>query len=282
MTVAAGGCPSRVSTVIATSNDTWVRDYGPLALIDDTGAALCDFPFNGWGGKYPADRDKAVTRTLHQCGLFGTAPLLRKSLVLEGGAVETDGQGTLLATRRSLVSESRNPGLSAPEIELVLAQTLGVRRILWLNAGGLSGDDTDGHIDNLARFADTETILHLTTDPDDPDHDELAAMYRELTAFRTQEGRPYKLIALPPAGRHWDGDRRLPASYANFLLINGAVLLPVYGVANDGLAISVLEACFRHREIVPIDCRPVIRQNGGLHCLTMQLPAAVTLASQVS
>jgi len=277
-TIAAGGNPSCITTLSVTSDDTWARDYGPLTVIDRDGVTLCDFRFDGWGGKYAAERDNAITRTLHQRGLFGAARLRRLPLVLEGGAIETDGQGTLLATRRSVVCAARNPAVSEASIEQTLGDVLGASRILWLETGGLSGDDTDGHIDNLARFADAETILYVTTEPDDADFDALRGMYRQLKALRTRAGRAYRLIALPPAGRHFDGDRRLPATYANFLLINGAVLLPVYGVANDGPAMSVLQGCFRNREIIPIDCRPVIRQNGSLHCLTLQLPAAVALA----
>jgi agmatine/peptidylarginine deiminase len=273
----AGAPAERLGFAIAGADDTWARDHGPLTVLTGSGPRLLDFRFNGWGGKFAADRDDAITATLVGAGSFAATPLERQALVLEGGALETDGRGTLLATRHAVLTETRNPGLGRDAIETALRAALGIERFLWLAHGSLSGDDTDGHIDTLARFCDPGTIAYATADPDDTDHPGLAAMAGELAALRQADGRPYRLVPLPPPGRHVADGRRLPATYANFLVINGAVLLPVYGVPNDGAAAARLEACFPGREIVPIDCRAVIRQNGSLHCLTMQFPAGVPL-----
>jgi len=197
--------------------------------------------------------------------------------VLEGGAIEVDGTGTLLTTERCLLAPTRNPTLDWAAIEKVLRDKFGVSRILWLKHGDLLGDDTDGHIDTIARFCDAHTIAYQgCEDRDDPHYADLAAMAAELAAFRTAEGKPYKLVPLPlPAAMHDPDDgRRLPAGYANFLIINGAVLVPVYGDAkNDAIALERLRPCFPGREVVPIECRALIHQYGSLHCVTMQIPA---------
>ncbi len=201
----------RVVWATSPSNDTWARDHGPLTVIDAAGTArILDFRFNGWGGKLEAGRDDRITGTLHAQGVFGPAKHSKVDLVLEGGAVETDGQGTLLATLSSVMTETRNPGLSLEAIERRLAKLLGIDRFLWLRHGGLSGDDTDGHIDTLARFADPATILHVSCAPQDPDYPEIAAMIRELEGFRTPDGRPYRLVALPAPVDHRDVRRAAP------------------------------------------------------------------------
>ncbi len=276
----AGIAPSRLLWSLADSDDTWARDHGPLTTLNDGRPLLHDFRFDGWGGKFAARRDDAITTVLHAQGCFGDTPLRRHGLVLEGGAIETDGRGTLLATRSSVLDPKRNPGLGQADIEALLREHLGLSRFLWLDHGALSGDDTDAHIDVLARFTDPHTIVHITAPPGDPDHAALAAMHAQLTTFRDAEGRPYRLIPLPFAGEHHDTDgRRLPASYANFLVTNRSVLLPVYGVAADTEAARRLAEAVPDRRIVPIDCRPLIRQNGSLHCLTMQYPQALPLRS---
>jgi agmatine/peptidylarginine deiminase len=273
-----GARTSHLCFAIADSNDTWARDHGPLTTLCGDRAILNDFDFNGWGGRFDAALDSQITAELHALGAFGTVERRATDLVLEGGAIETDGDGTLLATRHSIVSESRNPGLTQHEIEQRLTEQLGLERLLWLEHGAISGDDTDGHIDTLARFADRETILYATAPTGDADHEALSAMADELRAMRTASGRPYALQALPFPGVHRDHDgRRLPATYANFLLINDAVLLPTYGVAQDAEARDVLQSAFPRRAIIGIDCREIIRQNGSLHCLTMQFPAPVGL-----
>jgi agmatine/peptidylarginine deiminase len=268
-----GVAPQRACIHSLPCDDTWVRDYGPLAVDEGAGPTLLDFRFNGWGGKFEARLDDRVPDQLYRAGAFGDCAYHHLPWVLEGGAVETDGRGTLLATSKSIVSDSRNPGLPVEEMEAVLASQCGISRFLWLGHGALDGDDTDGHIDTLARFADPATILFTTAAADDPDHVELSLMEKELTAMRTAEGEPYQLLPLPPAGQHYHDDgHRLPASYANFLIVNGAVMAPVYGVDADQLAISRLREAFKGHDIVPIDCQALIRQNGSLHCATMPLP----------
>jgi agmatine/peptidylarginine deiminase len=269
---------NHLALATAPGNDTWTRDHGPLTVITEQGPLLLDFHFNGWGGKYAAELDDQITRRLATTGCFGDTPLKSIELILEGGAVETDGQGTLLATEGSVITDSRNPGLAKQAIEKLLSEHLGIERFLLLKHGHLSGDDTDGHIDTLARFCDTETITHVTCLPEDEDFAQIKAMVRELEALRTTDGHPYRLVPLPPLQPQYDEDgRRLPATYANFLIINGAVLLPVYKDPADEEAIRILASCFPGREIIPIDCRTLIRQNGSLHCITMQIPAQVKI-----
>lgn len=276
--LAAGARRERLAFAIAPSNDTWARDHGPLTTRHGGRALLNDFRFNGWGGKFDAGLDSALSGRLHAQGSFGDTAMAHRDLVLEGGAIETDGAGTLLATRSSVIGESRNPGFAAADIEQRLQDWLGLDRCLWLDHGHIDGDDTDGHIDTLARFADRDTILYATAPEHDPDHAELAAMAAQLHEMRTRDGRPYRLLPLPAAGDLRDADgRRLPAGYANFQIVNDAVLLPVYGVEQDAQATAVLAGAFSDRAIVPIDCRPLIEQNGSLHCLVMHFPAPVRL-----
>jgi agmatine/peptidylarginine deiminase len=262
-----------VVLITAPFNDTWVRDYGPLTVLVEGEAQLCDFQFNAWGNKFPADLDNQVTGHLTAAGLFGETPCRSLDIVLEGGAVETDGEGTLLATRSSILSPSRNPGMTHEQLEAILGSSLGLKRFLWLEHGYVSGDDTDGHIDTLARFSDPQTILYVTAHEDDPDRQELEAMAAELRSFRQHNGSPYRLIPLPAVYPQTDKNgRRLPASYANFLIINNAVLMPVYEDPSDREAMHCIEQAFPQREVIPLDCRPLIRQNGSLHCITMQFP----------
>lgn len=273
----AGANPKRLRFALAPSDDSWARDHGPICVLENGRPRLLDFRFNGWGGKYPSALDDRINRTLAVEGIFDASSLEPADLVLEGGAIDTDGQGTLLVMERTLVDPQRNPGLTRTEIETALARHLGVLRFLWLTQGQISGDDTDGHIDTLARFCDPGTICYVRCeDPDDPDYPGLKAMEQELRAFRDLRGKPYRLIPLPsPAPiRETDG-ARLPAGYANFLILNGAVLVPVYGDPADRLALEILAGRFPGREIVPLDCRPLIRRFGSLHCVTMQLPAGV-------
>ncbi|RTZ59217.1 MAG: agmatine deiminase [Gammaproteobacteria bacterium] len=263
----------RILFVQAASNDTWVRDYGPLTV----GNSLLDFRFNGWGGKYPHDRDDRISQSLRHAGVFGDAPFRRLEYVLEGGAIETDGAGTLLTTSRCLLSPTRNPGIDRNAMAQLLGETLGAERILWLEHGALEGDDTDGHVDMLARFADENTIVYTACDePGYASHDSLLRMAAELREFRTKTGRPYRLVALPwPGPKFDDQGARLPASYANFLIINGAVLAPVYDDPADHEALRILQICFPRREIIGIPCLPLIRQYGSLHCATLQIPDTI-------
>lgn len=275
---AAGADASRLRFAVAPSNDTWARDHGPLTTLGALGPVINDFAFNGWGGKFDAKNDNEITARLCSKKVFGSNTVKTSSFVLEGGAVETDGQGTLLATRSSLIDQRRNPDMDCAEIEAVLTESLGIHRYLWLDHGALSGDDTDSHIDTLARFVDRHTIAYATVPEGHPDSISLQAMAEQLQRFRTVTGEPYRLVPLPFPGWHTDDEGRLlPASYANFLIVNHQVLLPIYGVDNDQLAIACLRELTPDRRIVPIDCRPIIRQNGSLHCLTMQFPAALTV-----
>ncbi len=276
---AAGANPDRLRFGLSPSNDSWARDHGPLTTLDDDDRPLLhDFRFDGWGGKFPAALDDAVTRRLYRQGCFGDTPLRTHPLVLEGGAIETDGLGTLLATRSSILDPARNPTWDETRITALLGDTLGLERFLWLDHGEITGDDTDAHIDVLARFVDAHTIVHATAPPGDPDHPALTAMARQLATFDGRSGRPYQLVPLPFPGVHLDEDgRRLPASYANFLITNRSLLLPTYGLEADGEAVRALQRCFPGRKVIPVDCRPIIRQNGSLHCLTMQFPQAVPL-----
>lgn len=275
--VAAGVPNERLRVYAMPNDDVWARDHGPITVLRDGKLLHLDFTFNGWGGKFPAARDNALTGRLITAGAW-QAPVEPVDFVLEGGAIEVDGQGTLLTTERCLLAPTRNPSLDKAAIEQLLKDRLGVSRILWLRHGDLLGDDTDGHIDTIARFCDAETIAYQgCEDRDDPHYADLAAMAAELAAFRTAAGKPYKLVPLPlPAALHDPDDgRRLPAGYANFLIINGAVLVPVYGdKVNDAVALERLRPCFPGREVVPIECAALIHQYGSLHCVTMQIPAA--------
>ena len=274
--VAAGARADRIGIWQVESDDVWARDHGPITVRRDGRWVHLDFGFNGWGGKFEAARDDALTRRLADLGAWN-APVETQDFVLEGGAIEVDGRGTLLTTERCLLAPTRNPHLDKAGIEAFLKPRLGVSRVLWLKHGDLLGDDTDGHIDTVARFCDPHTIAYQAcADRRDPHRDDLAAMEAELRAFRDADGRPYRLVALPlPEAIHdEDADRRrLPAGYANFLIINGAVLVPIYGVPQDAPALAALRPCFPDREVIGVDCRWLIRQYGSLHCVTMQIPA---------
>jgi agmatine/peptidylarginine deiminase len=238
---------------------------------------LLDFTFDGWDGKHAAARDNQVSRILFDAGVFNVSDLDKHSLVLEGGSIDTDGCGTLLTTTRCLLETSRNPGMNRGALEACFHKALGIERILWLDHGMLRGDDTDGHVDMLARFCTPDVIAYLQcTDPADEHYDELGAMERQLRDFVTPEGVPYTLCPLPmPQPVYSEDGERLPASYANFLVINDAVLVPVYNDPADKQVLSVLQECFPGREIVAINCLPLIQQYGSLHCATMQLPEGV-------
>lgn len=259
---------------IMRSNDSWARDHGPLTVIDKTSPRLLDFGFNGWGNKYESALDDRISQSLYSQQAFANVDIEAWPLIMEGGSLDCDGQGTLLTTEHCLLTPTRNPQLDKSTIEAMLKTALGIHRILWLSKGELLGDDTDSHIDNLARFCDENTIAYTRCDDEsDPHYLPLNAMAAELEAFRTTEGKPYKLVALPiPKPIYNQDGQRLPASYANFLIINQAVLLPVYGDDMDEFATRQLTACFPDREIIGINCHPLIEQFGSLHCITMQLP----------
>ncbi|MEI6213784.1 MAG: agmatine deiminase family protein [Desulfuromonadales bacterium] len=259
------------------SNDTWARDFGPLTVIYNDRPTLLDFGFNGWGLKFPAQHDNLITRNLKQQGVV--KPKVNTiGMVFEGGSIETDGLGTILTTTACLLSPNRNPQLSKNDIEQALASLLGARQILWLNHGWLAGDDTDSHIDTLARLCPDNVIVYQACDnPVDEHYEPLKFMKAELETFTAPDGSPYHLIPLPWPKARFDAEaRRLPATYANFLVINGAVLVPTYRDSeNDLLALEAIKGAFRGREVIAIDCLPLIEQHGSLHCVTMQLPQGV-------
>ncbi len=273
----AGVDLSSVHTYEIPSDDTWARDHGPITVYEDGAPLLLDFTFNGWGGKFTADRDNRVTRALHEAGAFGTTPIRSLDVVLEGGSIDSDGAGTLLTTSQCLLTPTRNRELDQTRIEATLRDAFGADRILWLHHGYLAGDDTDSHVDTLARFCNKSTIAHVFCDDAQDEHFEsLRAMENELQAFRTRDGAPYRLVRLPlPTPCYDDEGNRLPATYANFLILNGAVLVPAYNVPEDAIARSVLATCFADRVVIGVPCNTLIAQHGSLHCVTMQLPTGV-------
>ncbi len=264
---------------IVETDDTWVRDYGPITVLEDGRPVILDFRFNAWGGKYPGERDDQVTARLCEAGAFGQTPCRHVSRVLEGGAIEGDGQGTLIANRPTLIDPLRNPGLTGHEMEELLRRWLGIDRLLWLDIPPLTGDDTDGHVDTLVRFVAPDHLCFVAChDPDHPDHAALTALKEQLQCWRTATGQPYRLTPLPsPTPLHDEEGRTLPASYANFLILDDAVLMPKYDVPQDAEALQTLGACFPHRRILPVNGRELVRQRGGIHCAVMTLPHGLQL-----
>ncbi|KIH76934.1 agmatine deiminase [Geoalkalibacter ferrihydriticus] len=275
---AANADLSRFRLAELPTNDTWARDFGPITVEDQGKPCLLDFGFNGWGLKFAANYDNQVTRGLVRQGIFGSIPLRTPGLILEGGSLESDGRGTLLTTSECLLNPNRNPHLDRAALEAELAVHLGAKHFLWLESGYLAGDDTDSHIDTLARLAPEDTILYVACDDKEDEHYEaLRAMRLELENLRTPTGQAYRLLPLPWPAPHFEEEdgRRLPATYANFLVINGAVLVPTYGDVRDTEALSMVGKAFAERAIIGIDCSALIRQHGSLHCVTMQLPKGV-------
>ena len=281
---------AKIIVVEIPSNDTWSRDTSAITIFENGKKIALDFTFNGWGLKFPANFDNQITHKIFKNQepraksqdvkqLPTTNYLLQtinyrdcRNFVLEGGSIESDGKGTILTTEKCLLSENRNY-LSKTEVEEKLKFYLGAKRILWLKNGYLAGDDTDSHIDTLARFCNETTIAYVKCDDETDEHfAELKAMEEELKAFRTFEGLPYSLVPLPMADKVIFDDERLPATYANFLIINGAVLLPTYNSPKDEIAAEILQKVFPDRKIIKINCLPLIKQHGSLHCVTMQFP----------
>lgn len=267
-----GACINPPKLVVAPYNDTWCRDYGPIGLARDKDVQLLDFQFRGWGDKYEAGLDNNINQQLSS---LWSAPLKSVDFELEGGSIETDGEGTLLTTTRCLLDSNRNKGFGKSNIEDFLQENLGVDRILWLGEGVLIGDDTDSHIDNLARFADPETIVYLSCSRvDDPHFQPLKAMEEQLREFRQMDGRSYRLVPIElPEPQIDENGSRLPASYVNFLILNSIVIVPVFGCPEDVTAVDRIEKCFPQKRVVTVPGNNLIRQFGGPHCATMQLPA---------
>lgn len=256
------------------SNDTWARDHAGISVRYGDDCCVYDFAFNAWGNKFPWQADNALTAQLASLGCFGERRYVDcLDFVLEGGSLESDGAGTLLTAESCLLSAQRN-GTDRLFIEAKLKDYFGLERVLWIKHSYLAGDDTDGHIDMLARFAAVDTIVYVApkkeASPNDVQQESLLGLQAELRLLKQADGRPYRLIPLPfPDPVFYEGEL-LPASYANFLIVNHAVLVPIYGVSQDGKALRQLQEAFPDREIVPIDCRVLIRQHGSLHCSTMQ------------
>jgi len=272
----AGVDLSRISFCQAETNDTWIRDFGPITVLVNDLPVLLDFGFNGWGLKFAANLDNQVTQQLKiQGALLPRTNII--GLVLEGGSIESDGCGTIMTTSQCLLSPNRNPQLSRQELEGAMQSLFGAQRVLWLEHGHLEGDDTDSHIDTLARLCPNDTIVYVACNNQaDLHYEALQQMEQELKKLTTASNSPYRLLALPwPEAKFDAAGRRLPASYANYLVINDAVLVPTYQDPVDNGALAMIALAFPGREIIGINCLPLIEQHGSLHCVTMQLPAGV-------
>jgi len=265
---------SRLHLIQAHTNDTWARDCSAITVYEDERAELLDFNFNAWGGKFNAELDNELSQKISH---HYDAPVKDIDFILEGGAIESNAKGTLLTTDECIFNVNRNTQSKEESIKF-LQKTLGVKNILSLTQGYLSGDDTDSHIDTLARFIDEKTIMYIQCeDSQDEHYNALKNMESELKSFKDQDGKPFRLIALPFTKPIYDDGERLPATYANFLIMNEAVLVPTYNDENDRKAIDVFTKVFKTRKIIGIDCRSLIRQHGSLHCVTMQFPAKIKL-----
>ena len=276
---------NRVKIVEMPTDDTCARDHGAITLLpriedgEKTGKnILLDFCFNGWGKKFPADNDNRITQNLNCSGAFEDYYdyVIKDQLdfVLEGGSIESDGKGTVFTTSQCLLAPNRNQPLSKEDIENHLKKVLCAERIVWLDHGNLIGDDTDGHIDTIVRIAPNDPILYVKCyDEKDEQFEDFEALEAQLKCLRTKEGKPYRLLPLPMPKAMYDEDDRLPATYANFLIINGAVLVPTYNQPElDKKAMDIIQQAFPDREIIGIDAQVAVRQHGSLHCLTMQFP----------
>jgi agmatine deiminase len=267
----------RVESVEIVTDDSWIRDYGPIFLNRGAPAAgavspiALDWIFNSWGGKYgPWKLDDAVPRRLAERYRF---EVIEPGIVLEGGSIDVNGSGSALTTESCLLNPNRNRVLGRKEVEEYLRVYLGIHNVIWLGEG-IAGDDTDGHIDELARFTDRHTVVAMVErDPADLNYNSLQDNLRRLRAAHDELGRPLRVetLAMPPALFH-EG-QRLPASYANFYLVNGGVLVPAFGAETDAEAVATLERLFPERRVVSVPCTDLVLGLGAIHCLTMQHPA---------
>jgi agmatine deiminase len=257
-------------------NDTWARDHGGITILENGKPVILDFQFNGWGKKFAAEKDSVITQKLFDAKAFPTHWNIRdlNHIVMEGGSLEVDGKGVLMTTSECLLEENRNPQWTITEIEKLLKELLHVEKVIWINHGYLAGDDTDSHIDTLARFCDENTIAYVKCDDKNDEHyNTLKKMEEELQRCTNLNGEKYNLVALPMADAAYDGEDRLPATYANFLIMNNAILFPVYNSSKDEEAIKIVQNIFPKKEIVAINSVPLIKQHGSIHCITMQYPA---------
>lgn len=257
------------------TNDTWARDHGAITMIRNGKPVICDFKFNGWGLKFASNFDNLITSRAFEAGVFNGSYENHLNFVLEGGGIESDGEGTLLTTSECLLSKNRNGEWDKKRIEDYLKSTFNLKQVLWVDHGYLAGDDTDSHIDTLARLCPDHTIAYVKCDDGMDEHYEaLKQMEEQLASFRTLEGKPYRLVALPMADAVYFDDERLPATYANFLIMNKTLLFPTYSQPeNDEKARRALQDAFPGYEVVGIECSALVKQHGSLHCVTMQFPA---------
>ena len=254
--------------------DVWVRDYGPIFVKNSNGVAAIKWSFNAWGNKYEdlkADDEKGM-EIARSTGMKIFTP----NMVLEGGSIEVNGLGTGITTRQCLLNQNRNPQLSEREIAQNLKDYLGITKLIWLDSG-IDGDDTDGHVDDIARFVNAKTVLCMTEDnKTDKNWPILKENLEILTTAIDQEGSRIKVIPISMPKRIDGSDGRLPASYANFYIANAVVLVPTYGSSNDRTVLATFQALFPDRKIVGIDCRSLVYGLGAIHCVTQQQPCSNT------
>jgi agmatine deiminase len=276
--IAQGLTENNVVLHLCPTVDAWLRDSGPIFLISTTSTtqaqALVDWRFNAWGGKYPEMlADNALPPWI---AAWLGLPRFQPGIVLEGGSIDVNGRGTCLTTEQCLLHPNRNPSLTRTDLERYLHDYLGVRQVIWLGEG-IAGDDTDGHVDDMARFVNPSTVVcALTDDPQDVNYATLQDNYYRLQAATDQDGHPLQVLPLPMPGPLWAGDKRLPASYANFYIANGVVLVPTYDHARDQVALAVLQDVFPDRRVIGIPCAPLVWGLGAIHCITQQQPASRT------
>jgi agmatine deiminase len=266
---------SKMNISFAFYNDTWVRDYGGLSVIIKDKSYLLDFKFNGWGNKFSWDLDNKQTKRLVEKGVFADDLNYQNQLdfVLEGGSIDSNGSGLLFTTESCLLNPNRNGQRTKKELEGLLKEKLAIKQVLWLKHGNIIGDDTDGHVDTLVRFVNESTIVYVKcSDSKDEHFESLSLMEQELKRICEEQLLTMIPLPMPQAVFDTSANNRLPATYANFLITNTAVLLPCYGCPQDSLAINILETCFPNREIISINCLGLIKQGGSLHCATMQYP----------
>lgn len=257
-------------------NDTWTRDYGPITVVEKGTVSELDFGFNGWGLKFAADKDNLVNLHLKERGYLDKKRYRNnRDFTLEGGSVESDGKGLILTTSKCLCSPNRNGGKSKSEIEEILRVRLGAEKVLWLDHGFLAGDDTDSHIDTLARIAPNDSIIYVAPPADNNDihYEEFIKMQEELNGFKSLDGHPFNLIPLPfPDAIYDDEGMRLPATYANYLVTGRNVFVPTYAQPDkDNEACRQIRKAFPDHKVIPVECLTLIKQHGSLHCSTMQL-----------
>ncbi|WP_294786897.1 agmatine deiminase family protein [Prevotella sp.] len=269
---------ARVSIYECDNNDTWARDHAFITLVPTSDASapcrLLDFRFNGWGEKFAADKDNRINHTLYNKGVFSGERVDYDDFVLEGGSIESDGRGTVLTTSVCLMAPHRNQPMTQAEVEAVLKERLCARKIVWFDHGQLIGDDTDGHIDTIVRICPDNTLLYVGCDDEkDPQYADLKALENQLKQATDADGKPYRLLKLTMPDALYDDGDRLPATYANFLIINGAVIVPTYNQEeNDARALELVAEAFPGYDIIGIDSQTIVRQHGSIHCLTMQYP----------